>query len=417
MQKPFAHLHLHTGYSLKDGMNKIKPLVKRAKDIGVTALAITDHGQMFGHIKFAKACKDQGMKYIIGMEAYLDPRGVNARGTRDNRHIVLLAKNKVGYSNLIKLASMASIDGFYYDPRIDRDLLKEHSEGLIALSACLGGDVSKEIQRGVSPDDKDWSGGYKYGLACSNWYKDVFGDDFYLEVQDNGIADQYKLNEQLIKIANVTGINLVATNDAHYLSKNDFKFHDAFMALGSSKTIHDKNRKRYDSDEFYLKSYDELNRGRIPTVAIDNTAIIADKCNFELELGVLKIPDFPDVPPHLTHEEYLREIGMKGLLERYRDTWEEKKDIYLARFEYELGVVQSMGYNDYFLIVWDFVRYAMEKGYYFGPGRGSGAGSILSYALYITHIDPIEEGLLFERLRRRSLNPVNSGDIHSVGQS
>lgn len=411
MNEQFVHLHLHTEMSLRDGMNKIKPLAKKAKDMGFTAMAITDHGNMFGVAEFSKAMQDKGIKPIVGCEAYIIPTGIKDM-RRDNRHIVLLAKNETGYHNLCWLASISSIDGFHYEPRIDHDLLKKHSEGLIVLSACLGGDVSREIRNALRIPEgeteeslESWESGYEAGLARALWYKDVFGEDYYLEIQDNGIKAQCLLNEQLIRMSRETGIPLVFTNDAHYLDRSKAVYHDMFMALGSGTTVSDTKRKRYGTDEFYLKGYSDINFMVIPKEAVENTVKIADKCTFQIEFGNYKVPKFKDIPEGLTNFEYLEELAMKGLKARYPDTWESN----VARLKYEISVTQSMGFNDYFLIVWDFVDYARRKKYFYGPGRGSGAGSILAYCLYITHLDPIKYGLIFERF----LNPsrISAADI------
>lgn len=365
-----AHLHFHTEYSLKDGMNKIKESIKYAKDKGIYALAITDHGNVFGAADFAQECERQDMKYIIGMEAYISPNPIEVKKVRDNRHIVLLAKNETGYKNLITLASIASIDGFYYNPRIDRGLLEKYKDGLIVLSACLAGDIAREMKARVHENDvkKTWDKGYQAGLDLASWYKKVFGDDFYLEVQDNGIDEQYIYNEQVFKIAKKLNIKVVATNDAHYVDKEMADHHDTFMALGSGTKKSDDKRKKYSSDEFFIKTYNDFKTGRIPMEAVDNTVEVADKCNFKMKFGEYKIPVFTDFPEGETSKSYLRKLGEQGIKERYED-WEERDELF-ERLDHELGIIDKMGFNDYFLIVRDFVREAMEKGYYYGPGRG-----------------------------------------------
>lgn len=406
----FAQIHLHTPFSLNDSLNHLGPLIKRGKELGLHAMAITDHGNLFGMSAFIKACKKEGMKYIIGAEAYIDPRGMDAstfkeRGItgRDNRHLVLLVKNEIGYKNLITLMSKASLYGMYYDPRIDHELLSQHSEGLIALSACLGGDVAKEIEAAMNDESLPANDGYAAGLKRALWYKELFGEDFYLEIQDNAIEAQYVLNAKLIRMSKETGIKLVATNDSHYITRDQYKYHDAYMALGSQTHIYDLKRKKYASDEFYLKGYQDMAAtGNIPLEAIENTADVADKCTFELKTGVYHIPIFPKVPDGETHEAYLERLAFEGLERRRgfkrQELGEEQYRIqYIDRLHYELESVRTMGFNDYFLIVWDFAAYAFKMGFLPGPGRGSAAGSLLAYSLDITHLDPIEEDLIFER--------------------
>ncbi|GAA0070507.1 DNA polymerase III subunit alpha [Clostridium sardiniense] len=421
--KKFCHLHLHTEYSLLDGSGKIKKLVKKAKELGMESMAITDHGVMYGCVDFYKAAKEEGIKPILGCEVYVASKSMLIKNVdKDNgtNHLVLLVKNETGYENLMKIVSAASIDGFYYKPRVDHDYLREHSEGLIALSACLGGEVQKALLNENYEKAKD--------IALS--YKDIFKEGFYLELQNHGMEEQRKVNELNIKLSKETGIPLVATNDVHYIEQRDSKSHDILMCIQTGKTVEDPDRRRYPSDQFYLKSADEMyDMFSYVKEALENTIKIADQCNFDYEFHVSKLPKFPLPTDEDDPYIYLRDTCFKGLLERYsvfddikneeynydkifkmREENEEAK-VLIDRLDYELGVINQMGYVDYFLIVWDFIRYSNEQGIPTGPGRGSAAGSIVAFTLGITKIDPIKYSLLFERF----LNPerVSMPDIDS----
>lgn len=421
--KKFCHLHLHTEYSLLDGSGKIKKLVKKAKELGMESMAITDHGVMYGCVDFYKAAKEEGIKPILGCEVYVASKSMLIKNVdKDNgtNHLVLLVKNETGYENLMKIVSAASIDGFYYKPRVDHDYLRDHSEGLIALSACLGGEVQKALLNENYEKAKD--------IALT--YKDIFKEGFYLELQNHGMEEQRKVNELNIKLSKETGIPLVATNDVHYIEQRDSKSHDILMCIQTGKTVEDPDRRRYPSDQFYLKSADEMyDMFSYVKEALENTIKIADQCNFDYEFHVSKLPKFPLPTDEDDPYIYLRDTCFKGLLERYsvfddikneeynydkifkmREEDEEAK-VLIDRLDYELGVINQMGYVDYFLIVWDFIRYSNEQGIPTGPGRGSAAGSIVAFTLGITKIDPIKYSLLFERF----LNPerVSMPDIDS----
>lgn len=421
--KKICHLHLHTEYSLLDGSGKIKKLVKKAKELGMESMAITDHGVMYGCVDFYKAAKEEGIKPILGCEVYVASKSMLIKNVdKDNgtNHLVLLVKNETGYENLMKIVSAASIDGFYYKPRVDHDYLRAHSEGLIALSACLGGEVQKALLNENYEKAKD--------IALT--YKDIFKEGFYLELQNHGMEEQRKVNELNIKLSKETGIPLVATNDVHYIEQRDSKSHDILMCIQTGKTVEDHDRRRYPSDQFYLKSADEMyDMFSYIKEALENTIKIADQCNFDYEFHVSKLPKFPLPTDEDDPYIYLRDTCFKGLLERYsvfddikheeydydkifkmREENEEAK-VLIDRLDYELGVINQMGYVDYFLIVWDFIRYSNEQGIPTGPGRGSAAGSIVAFTLGITKIDPIKYSLLFERF----LNPerVSMPDIDS----
>ena len=388
---PFTHLHVHTEYSLLDGAAPIKKLIKRAAEINQPALAITDHGVMYGAVDFYKAAKAAGIKPIIGCEVYTAARtrfDKQHEYDAESGHLVLLAKDNKGYQNLIAMVSDAFIDGYYYKPRVDWELLEKYHEGLICLSACLAGDVPRAMLRN----------GYEAGKAVAKRYMELFGaENYYIEVQDHGIDDQRRLNPMLIKLADELGLGLVATNDLHYINKEDATHQDVLMCIQMGKTVDDPDRMKFESDEFYLKSgvqMQELFPG-IPS-AIENTCKIAEMCNIELDFDTVHLPEFP-VPPEYTASQYLEKLCREGLERRYNPVTKRETD----RLEYELGVINSMGYVDYFLIVWDFIKYARDSGIPVGPGRGSGAGSIATYALEITNIDPLKYNLLFERF----LNP------------
>ncbi len=388
----FVHLHVHSEYSLLDGMCRIDELPKLAKEMGMKSIAITDHGVMFGAVNFYKACQKEGIKPIIGCEAYLAPRTRFEKevGIDDEYfHLTLLCKNKKGYENLIKLVSLSFTEGFYYKPRIDKDILKEYSEGLICLSGCLAGELSTLILA-----DK-----YEEAKEKAKWYKDVFKDDYYLEIQNNGVAQQVIVNQNLIKMSRELNIPLVATNDSHYLRKEDSYNHEILLCIQTGKKMNDETRMRFATNEFYIKSPEEMADyfSEVPE-AIENTVKIADKCNFDFEFGVTKLPNY-DVPKEFkTHEEYFRDLAWKGIENRYGKNYSNEIK---ERAAFELDVIAKMGYVDYFLIVWDYIHYAKTHNIPVGPGRGSGAGSIIAYAIEITDIDPMKYGLLFERF----LNP------------
>ena len=396
----FAHLHVHTEFSLLDGSNKIKECVSRVKELGMDSAAITDHGVMYGVIDFYRAARAAGINPILGCEVYVAPGSRFDReiGSGDDRyyHLVLLAENNQGYANLMKIVSKSFVEGFYYKPRVDLQLLEKYHEGLIALSACLAGEVARFLTRGMYEDAK----------AAALRYQDIFGKgNFFLELQDHGIPEQQNVNQQLLKMHRETGIELVATNDVHYTLAEDAQPHDVLLCLQTGKKLSDENRMRYDGGQYYVKSPEEMERlFPYATEALENTHKIAERCHVEIEFGVTKLPKF-DVPEGYTSWEYLNELCFKGLEERYQPVTEELKE----RLNYELSTIKNMGYVDYFLIVWDFIRYARDHDIMVGPGRGSAAGSLVAYTLGITQLDPIRYDLLFERF----LNPerVSMPDI------
>ena len=396
----FTHLHVHTEFSLLDGSCKIKEIVARAKELGMDSLAITDHGVMYGVIDFYKAAKEVGIKPIIGCEVYVAPgsRFNKEAGQSEDKyhHLVLLAENNKGYSNLMKIVSKGFIDGFYYKPRVDYEVLEQYHEGIIALSACLAGEVQKYLARGF----------YEEGKKAALKYQDIFGKgNYYLELQDHGIPEQKMVNSSLLRMSKELDIELVATNDVHYINAEDSVAHDILLCIQTGKKVSDEDRMRYEGGQFYLKSEDEM-RKLFPYAlqALENTHKIAQRCNVEIEFGVTKLPRY-DVPDGYTSWEYLNYLCTKGLNEKYPDDDGTLRE----RLDYELGIINKMGYVDYFLIVWDFINYAKSNDIMVGPGRGSAAGSIVSYCLGITDIDPIKYDLLFERF----LNPerVSMPDI------
>ena len=396
----FTHLHVHTEYSLLDGSNKIKEYVDRVKALGMDSAAITDHGVMYGVIDFYRAARAAGINPILGCEVYVAPgsRFDREAGSGDDRyyHLVLLAENNQGYSNLMKIVSKGFVEGFYYKPRVDLSLLEKYHEGIIALSACLAGEVARFLTRGMYEDAK------KAALR----YQDIFGKgNFFLELQDHGIPEQQNVNQQLLKMHRETGIDLVATNDVHYTLAEDAQPHDVLLCLQTGKKLADEDRMRYEGGQYYVKSPEEMER-LFPYApeALENTHKIAQRCHVEIEFGVTKLPKF-DVPEGYTSWEYLNELCFKGLEERYQPVTEELKE----RLNYELSTIRNMGYVDYFLIVWDFIKYARDHDIMVGPGRGSAAGSLVAYTLGITQLDPIRYDLLFERF----LNPerVSMPDI------
>ncbi|WP_434282631.1 DNA polymerase III subunit alpha [Clostridium botulinum] len=422
-KKPeWVSLHQHTEYSLLDSSAKISNLIKRAKEFGMKSIAITDHGVMYGCVDFYKEAIKQGIKPIIGCEIYVASKSMYIKQQdkeNETHHLVLLVKNEIGYKNLMEIVSKASVEGFYYKPRVDHEFLKDHSEGLIALSACLGGEVQANILK------ENLEKAEEVALI----YKDIFKEGFYLELQYHGMEEQLKVNETLVKMSKDLDIPLVATNDVHYIRKEDYKSHDILLCIQTGKTVEEENRMRYPSDQFYLKSPEEMYEtfSYVPE-ALENTVKISEECNFDYNFHESKLPKFPleeGVDPY----EYLRKICFKGLFLRYEvlkdfidkpfsidevlvygDENKEAFDL-IERLNYELSIIKQMGYVDYFLIVWDFIRFANEKGIMTGPGRGSAAGSLVAYTLGITKIDPIKYNLIFERF----LNPdrISMPDIDS----
>ena len=419
----FTHLHVHTEYSLLDGSSKIKELVARAKELGMESLAITDHGVMYGVINFYKACRDAGIKPVLGCEVYVAPgsRFDKEAGTGDDKyyHLVLLAENNKGYDNLMKIVSAGFTEGFYYKPRVDYEVLERYSEGIIALSACLAGEVQKFLSRGM----------YEMAVEAAKRYEKIFGKgNFFLELQDHGLPDQKYVNPQLVRMSNELGIELVCTNDSHYIMADDAEAHDILLCIQTGKKVSDENRMRYTGGQYYLKSPEEMAE-LFPYApqALENTCKIADRCNVDIEFGVTKLPKF-QVPDGYTSWTYLNYLCFDGLKKRYPDKTmdvdmdkimehareldvEDRKQVVITpvedhenlcqRLDYELSVIHSMGFVDYFLIVWDYVNFAKVNDCAVGPGRGSAAGSLVSYCLTITDIDPMKYNLLFERF----LNP------------
>ncbi len=419
----FTHLHVHTEYSLLDGSSKIKELVARAKELGMDSLAITDHGVMYGVINFYRAARDAGIKPILGCEVYVAPgsRFDKEVGMGEDKyyHLVLLAENNKGYDNLMKIVSAGFIDGFYYKPRVDYEILEKYSEGIIALSACLAGEVQRYLARGM----------YEMAVEAAKRYENIFGKgNFFLELQDHGLPDQKYVNPQLVRMSNELGIDLVCTNDSHYINADDWEAHDILLCIQTGKKVNDENRMRYTGGQYYLKSPEEM-AALFPYApqALENTHKIAERCNVEIEFGVTKLPEFK-VPEGYTSWTYLNYLCFTGLKKRYPDETKDldidehmayaadidvpdRKDVVITpvknhkdlvqRLDYELSVIHSMGFVDYFLIVWDYVNYAKVNNLAVGPGRGSAAGSLVSYTLTITDIDPMKYDLLFERF----LNP------------
>ena len=388
----FAHLHVHTEYSLLDGSNKIKEYVSRVKELGMNSAAITDHGVMYGVIDFYREARKQGIKPILGCEVYVAPNSrfdrETAGGESRYHHLVLLAENNTGYANLMKIVSRGFTEGYYYKPRVDKDLLRQYHEGIIALSACLAGEVQRYLSRGLTEEAK------KVALE----YQDIFGKgNLFLEMQDHGIPEQQLVNQRQIQLSKETGIELVVTNDIHYTYAEDAKPHDILLCIQTGKKLDDENRMRYEGGQYYVKSPQEM-EALFPYAkqALENTQKIANRCEVEIEFGVTKLPKY-DVPDGMTSWEYLNKLCWEGLEKHYGESSKELKE----RLRYELDTIRSMGYVDYFLIVWDFIKYAKDHGIAVGPGRGSAAGSIVSYCLEITNIDPIRYQLLFERF----LNP------------
>ena len=396
----FTHLHVHTEYSLLDGSNKINEYVSRVKELGMDSAAITDHGVMYGVIDFYRAAKAAGINPILGCEVYVAPGSRFDRevGSGDDRyyHLVLLAENNQGYQNLMKIVSKGFVEGFYYKPRVDLELLREYHEGLIALSACLAGEVARYLQKGM----------YEDGKKAALRYQEIFGEgNFFLELQDHGIPQQQMVNQQLMRMHQETGIQLVATNDVHYTYETDADSHDILLCLQTGKKLTDTDRMRYEGGQYYVKSEEEM-AALFPYApeALENTHKIAQRCHVDIEFGNTKLPRY-DVPDGYTSWEYLNKLCREGLEERYDPVTEELE----SRLDYELTTIKNMGYVDYFLIVWDFIKYARDHEIMVGPGRGSAAGSLVAYTLGITQLDPIRYDLLSERF----LNPerVSMPDI------
>ena len=413
--RPFVHLHSHSEYSLIDGISRLPQMVSRAKELNMPALALTDHGNMYGAIYFYKEAISQGIKPILGCEVYTARRSrFDKEADKDKKrgHLILLAKNNQGYKNLTKIVSRGFTEGFFYKPRIDKAILREYCEGIICLSACLAGDVQQYMLNG------DYEGGKKEALE----FLEIFGkENYFLEIQDQGLEEEYRILPLMKRLSKEIGVPLVATNDVHYVRKEDADAHDVLLCIQTGSTVDQQDRMRFPNNEFYLKSEAEMREVFTHTPdAVDNTQIIADACNVELEFGKLHLPEFiaPDGKENL---DYLKELCFKGLNERYGvnifscndeneigDTEEIDKNL-IERLNYELDIIEKMGYVEYFLIVWDFINYAKKKGIVVGPGRGSAAGSIVAYTLRITDVDPIKYNLIFERF----LNPerVSMPDI------
>ena len=393
----FVHLHLHSEYSLLDGSTRINLLPKRVKELGMDAVALTDHGNMYGAIAFYKACKDEGIKPILGCEVYVSEKDMTIKDKINKRfHLILLAENNEGFKNIMKIVSIAFVDGYYYKPRVDKEVLKKYAKGVIATSACLGGEVQRFIL------DRD----LEAARAAALEYREIFGENnFFLELQDHGMPEQARVNRELVKLSEDLNIPLTASNDVHYLNKDDAKSHDVLLCIQTGKTIKEENRMKFPSDEFYLKSPDEM-AALFPENkdALENTVKIAERCNVEIKFHEQHLPEFT-VPEGYTHQGYLKKLATDGMYARYESVTDEIKE----RFDFEFNTIKNMGFVDYFLIVWDFIRYARKHEIQVGPGRGSAAGSLISFCLGITDVDPLKFDLLFERF----LNPerVSMPDI------
>ncbi|MEG2649591.1 MAG: DNA polymerase III subunit alpha, partial [Eubacterium sp.] len=384
MDRPFTHLHVHSEYSLLDGFGRIKDLVGYAVELGMDSLALTDHGVLFGAVEFYKECLAQGIKPIIGCEVYVAPRGLTQKESGiDNNpyHLVLLAENNTGYKNLCKIVSKGFVDGFYYKPRVDHDILRAHHEGIICLSACIAG----EIPRFIIQDQPEKA------AECCELYQDIFGKDhFYLEIQDHRMQQEAKANEGLREFSQKYDIPLVATNDAHYVRRSDAKAHDVLLCIQTATNVEDENRMRFPGDGFYLKSAEEM-AGQFPDLpeAIENSHRIAERCEVTFDLESAHLPEF-ELPQDVeTPGAYIRMLCEQGLTERYEQITPEIQE----RLDYELDIIHTMGFDNYFLVVWDFIKYAKDHDIMVGPGRGSAAGSLVSYALDITTLDPIKYNL------------------------
>ena len=382
--KDFAHLHVHTEYSLLDGAARINDLLDAAKNFGMTSLAITDHGTMYGVVDFYKAAIKRGIKPIIGCEVYVAPQSRLEREEVDGVkyfHLILLAENNEGYKNLVKLVSKASIEGFYYRPRVDKEILREYHSGLIALSACVAG----EIPRAIINND------LSRARELIAEYVEIFGrDNFFLEIQNHKLDEEAKVRDAMKNFSVELDIPLVATNDSHYVRREDSEFHDLLLCIQTGKTIHDEHRMKFSSDDYYLKSAEQMRELFLDTPeACDNTLKIAERCNVTIEFGKFQMPEFP-LPKGKTDAEYLRELCNKKILDRYSTITDEIK----TRLDYELKIIHHMGYDGYFLIVYDFINFARRKKIPVGPGRGSAAGSLVAYVLEITELDPMKYNLL-----------------------
>lgn len=396
----FTHLHVHTEFSLLDGSNKVKDCIRQVKELRMNSVAITDHGVMYGVIDFYRAAREEGIKPILGCEVYVAPNSrfdKEATGGEDRYyHLVLLAENNTGYANLMKIVSRGFTEGFYYKPRVDMEILEKYHEGIIALSACLAGEVQRYITAGFIEEAK----------KAAKKYESCFGKgNFFLELQDHGIGAQQTVNVELVKMSRELGIDLVATNDVHYTYAEDEQSHDILLCLQTGKKLQDENRMRYEGGQYYIKSEEQMRElFSYAQEAIDNTQKIADRCHVEIEFGVTKLPKY-EVPQGFDSWSYLNKLCKEGIEKRYPQLTEELEE----RLSYELNVIKEMGFVDYFLITWDFINYARNNQIMVGPGRGSAAGSIVSYSLGITNIDPIKYNLLFERF----LNPerVSMPDI------
>ena len=394
----FTHLHVHTEYSLLDGSSKIKELAVRAKELGMDSMAITDHGAMYGVIDFYRAAREAGIKPILGCEVYVAPGSrfdrENVHGEDRYYHLVLLAENNEGYQNLMKIVSKGYVDGFYYKPRVDMEVLKTYHKGIIALSACLAGEVPRFLARGL----------YEEAKEAVLKYQEIFGrGNYFLELQDHGIPMQRQVNQGIIRLSRELDIPLAATNDCHYINAEDWEAHDILLCIQTGKKVADENRMRYEGGQYYVKSEEEMRElfSYIPE-AIDNTAKIAERCNVEIEFGVTKLPRY-EVPEGYDSWGYLNHLCSEGFKERYPEDDGTLKE----RLEYELGVITQMGYVDYYLIVHDFIAYAKSKGIPVGPGRGSGAGSLVAYCIGITGIDPLRYNLSDRMLATYNANPLN----------
>ncbi|MGH9908288.1 MAG: DNA polymerase III subunit alpha, partial [Pyrinomonadaceae bacterium] len=406
----FVHLHLHTDYSLLDGAIQIKPLAKRAEELGMPACAMTDHGNMFGAISFYHAMKSRGVKPIIGCETYIasgsrTDRSAGAPGEKANFHLILLAKNFDGYQNLVRLTSKAYTEGFYYKPRIDKELLAQHSKGLIALSACMSGVPSAMLAR-----EK-----FDEAAAAAHEFEEILGKgNYFLEIQEHGLEAQDRIRKPLVELSKRTGVPLVATNDAHYLRPEDSKAHDILLCIGSGKTVREANRLRYPTPNFYVRSAEEMWRifGHELPEALTHTVEIANRCELVLPENINHLPNYsiPEAFAGMTIEDYFEKVVREGFEKRRQTVWERQISRgelrrclldYQTRLSSELAMIKQMGFAGYFLVVWDFVRYAKEHSIPVGPGRGSAAGSLVAYSMEITDIDPLQYDLIFERF----LNP------------
>ncbi|MDP5274408.1 DNA polymerase III subunit alpha [Chengkuizengella axinellae] len=397
--KSFTHLHVHSEFSLLDGAAKIDHLTKKASELSMSAIALTDHGVMYGALPFYKSCLKNNIKPIIGCEVYFTSESIYEKKSRKESpiyHLILLCKNLTGYQNLMKICSLAHLKGHHYKPRVDEEILQQHAEGLVCLSACLGGEVSQYLLH------EEWD----KAKAAAKRYHNIFGEDFYLELQDHGMFEQKKVLKSMIELSRETKIPLVATNDVHYIEQDDFSVQDVLICIGTGKTIEDTKRMKFQTDQLYLKSQSEMaDLFSFVPEAIENTKVIEEKCNLHLELGASILPEYNPIPEAITAHTYLKQLCEEGLVKRYKDQqdWKDlsfQKEV-KGRLNYELKVIQNMGYSDYFLIVWDFIRFAHENDIMVGPGRGSSAGSLVAYVLNITNVDPIRYQLLFERF----LNP------------